>query len=223
MEEKKILIALPMNGQVDCDFFSSFLGMRRVGKCKISMMIDSLVYNARNTLVASAIDGKHDYILWIDSDMVFAPDLLERLLQDAEENNLDYVSALCFKRVMPTAPVILSDLHWSQDDKGFINRGCTVMKDYPKDSLFEVAGTGSAALLVRTSIYTEVVKTFGIAPYEPLPAMGEDYSFCWRLKECGIKMWCDSRVKVGHIGKKIYDESVWEEQEKHNAKDDSEM
>ena len=222
MDEKKILIALPMGSQIDSEFFSSFLGMRRVGKCKISMMIDSLVYNARNSLVATAIDGKCDYILWLDSDMVFPPDTLERLLADAEENNLDFVSGLCFKRVSPTCPTILKDLYWSQDDKGFIDRGCTFYKDYPKDSLFEVQGAGAAVLLTRVSIYSDVVKTFGIAPFEPLPAMGEDFSFCWRLKECGIKMWCDSRLKIGHIGKKIYDESVWE-QEKQNAKDVSEM
>ena len=150
--EAKILIAIPMTSRIDAEFFGSFLGLRRLGQCKVKMMIDSLIYNARNSLVATAIDGKFDYIMWFDSDMVFPPDTLERLLKDAMEHDLDYVSALCFKRVSPTLPVILDDLYWSQNDQGFINRGCSFYKDYPKDSLFEVAGTGSAVLLIKTNV-----------------------------------------------------------------------
>ena len=39
-----------------------------------------------------------------------------------------------------------------------------------------------------------------------MPGLGEDYSFCWRVAQIGKKMWCDSRVKLGHVGQHIYTE-----------------
>jgi hypothetical protein len=40
---------------------------------------------------------------------------------------------------------------------------------------------------------------------------GEDISFCLRVKELGKKMYCDSSVKMGHVGQFVYDEDSCKE------------
>ena len=49
-----------------------------------------------------------------------------------------------------------------------------------------------------------VTGEFGLMPFMPTAGFGEDLSFCMRARKAGIKLWCDSRVKCGHIGTKIY-------------------
>jgi hypothetical protein len=36
--------------------------------------------------------------------------------------------------------------------------------------------------------------------------MGEDTTFCFRVKQDGGKIWCDSRIKAGHIGNYVFEE-----------------
>jgi GT2 family glycosyltransferase len=53
-----------------------------------------------------------------------------------------------------------------------------------------------------------MVELYG-SPFYPLMGMGEDMTFCFRARQAGFKLYCDSRVKIGHIGQKIYDEDSY--------------
>ena len=59
--------------------------------------------------------------------------------------------------------------------------------------------------MMNTSLLKEVEAKYGL-PFAPMIGFGEDLSFCLRVKDLGKKIWCDSRVKVGHIGYKTYGE-----------------
>ena len=85
---------------------------------------------------------------------------------------------------------------------------CDIMyfPDYPKNALFKVAGSGLAFVLMNTSMIEAVNKKYGYM-FSPIVGMGEDLSFCFRAASLGYDMYCDSRVKVGHIGQVIYNES----------------
>ena len=65
--------------------------------------------------------------------------------------------------------------------------------------------------------YKEMVELYG-APFYPLMGMGEDTTFCFRAGQAGFKMYCDSRIKIGHIGEKIFDEQNYFRKVTHNAK-----
>ena len=80
------------------------------------------------------------------------------------------------------------------------------LNDYPKNALFKVAGSGLAFVLMNTSMIEAVNKKYGYM-FSPIVGMGEDLSFCFRAASLGYDMYCDSRVKVGHIGQVIYNES----------------
>lgn len=210
----KVLIAIPTLSTVPIEFFLSILNLKMADQTEVSVVANTLVYQARNQLALKAIDENFDYVFWIDSDMVFPSDTLVRLIKSAEEHEADYVAGLAFWRHKPTNPVVYDELVWKQDpETGLIDHGARIWKNYPKDCFFECAGTGMGCVLVRTSVIRKVAETFKCSPFEPMPFMSEDLSFCWRLNRLGVKMYCDSRIKVGHVGQYIFDEAFYLEQE----------
>lgn len=188
------------------------MGVQRTKDTQITFTVNSLVYMARNDLALKAIEGEYDYILWLDSDMVFQPDILNRMLEVAKTGK-EYVSALCFTRKFPTKPVICKKLEWSRADNGNVKMNVELYEDYPKDEVFEIEGGGFGACLTSVNLIKKIAEQFRGSPFDPLPSFGEDYSFCWRVKQVEEKMWCDSSIKVGHVGKLIFDENIYLGQE----------
>ena len=50
MDEKKILIAVPCMDMVSARFAQSLTTLKKVGKCTVSFLIGSLIYDSRNRL-----------------------------------------------------------------------------------------------------------------------------------------------------------------------------
>ena len=204
----RILIAIPCMDQGPAKFWTSLVNLRKTADTHYGVKANSMIYDSRNNFAAHAIMSGYDRVLWLDSDMTFEPDLLERLNADMDGNGLDYVAGIFFKRRMPTGPCIYKDLIYGLKDDGTIRAEAIPYKDYPKDTLFQCAGTGFGAVLVKTELMKAVWETYG-PPFQPMPQMGEDLSFCYRVTELGRTMWCDSRVKVGHIGEYVFGEQTY--------------
>lgn len=193
----KTLIAVPCMQQVDANFAQCLAALKKVGECTVAFQISSLVYDSRNHLAELAVKGEYDYILWLDSDMVFAPDLLERLMADIEGK--DMVSGLYFRRTAPYTPVAYQTL---TRDKGVLT--VEDLKDYPKD-IFEVEGVGFGAVLMRTDFLFEMPGGW----FTPTPDAGEDCAFCIRFREHGFKIHVDPTIPIGHVGYVVVTESLY--------------
>lgn len=200
----KILIAVPCMDQVATPFAQSIASLNKKGDCLLSFMMSSLVYDSRNKLVGQAMQMEADYIMWFDSDMIFAPDTMERLFADIEENDLDIVTGLYFNRRPPFTPVIFSELD------GDINSSSHKdYNDYPENSLFEVAGCGFGCVLMKTDVLYDIAAKDGPVWFSPLGNIGEDCAFCIRARKHGYKIMCDSNVKLGHIGTTVVNEELY--------------
>ena len=184
---------------VHTTFMKSLIGMERVGECRFSITCSSLVYDARNTLAKQAVTEGFDRMLWLDSDMDFDPDLLVRLSEDMDEGR-ELVSGLYFKRKAPVKPVIYKEvgLYQSKVDES-VTPVALPYEDYPRDSIFPIAGCGFGGVLVSVDLVKRVGDKYGL-PFSPIVGFGEDLSFCLRASELGAELWCDSRVKMGHVG-----------------------
>ena len=195
----KTLIAIPCMDMVHTVFMKSVVGLERVGECRFSLTCSSLVYDARNTLAKQAVTEGFDRVLWLDSDMDFNPDMLKILSEDMDEGK-ELVSGLYFKRKAPVKPVIYKEVGYYHDPK---NESVTPIaipyEDYPKDSIFPISGCGFGGVLVSVDLIKRVGEKFGL-PFSPILGFGEDLSFCKRVSELGVEMFCDSRVKMGHVG-----------------------
>ena len=215
----KVLIAVPCMGSVSTDFFDSVVHLNNDGNKLLALEANSLVYNARAHLTMKAIEIGAKWIMFIDSDMVFEPDVIDRLLDTAIENDADLVTGLYFKRKFPTTPVICNEVYWSQDPQtGELDGGANTYVDYPRDSVFPIEACGMACTLIKMDAIQDCANACRMSPYQPLPGLSEDFSFCFRMKQLGKKMLCDSRVKVGHIGTMIFDEAVWLKQKECEKK-----
>lgn len=196
----RTLIAIPCMDMVHTVFFKSAIGLQREGEVRFALSCSSLVYDARNTLVKQAMDENFDRILWLDSDMDFQPDLLLNLSKTMDETGADIVSGLYFTRRAPVKPVIYEKVgYYHNVEANEVTPHAISYYDYPKESVFPIAGCGFGGVLMTVDIARKVSDKFGV-PFSPIVGFGEDLSFCLRAEECGGKMVCDSRVKMGHVG-----------------------
>ena len=195
----KTLIAIPCMDMVHTSFMKSLLKLIKIGECEYGITCSSLIYDARNQLASQAVAADYDRILWLDSDMVFGPDLLVKLSADMDEGR-ELVSAMYFKRKPPFTPVIYKDLEYSQDkETNMLTVKLDTYHDYPLDQIFPIAGCGFGACMVSTDLINRVGNQYG-HPFAPLMGLGEDLTFCYRVAQLGVEMFCDSRIKMGHVG-----------------------
>lgn len=189
--EKKILIAIPCMDMVSARFAQSLATLKKVGKCTVSFLMGSLIYDSRNKLAGMALEMEADYILWLDSDMVFQPDTLERMMDTLNNHpHIDILSGLYFRRTTPFTPVLFNKLERDGETLVFED-----VKEVPND-LFEVAGCGFGCVLMKTDCLFDI----GMNWFTPFVDAGEDCAFCMRAREKGYKIYCDPNISLGHMG-----------------------
>lgn len=189
----KVFIAVPCMDQLPARFCQSLAMLQRAGDTQVGFEIGSLVYFSRNNLAKAAIKAEADWVLWLDSDMTFPPDLLQRMLKICEENSLDFLSGLYFRRNPPYSTVLYDRLEATENGASF-----TTLESVP-DGLFEIGGCGFGGVLMKTDVIMDVMGKFK-RMFDPLDGLGEDLSFCWRARQCGYKLYCDSSLEMGHVG-----------------------
>lgn len=183
----KILICVPSMDMVAAGFAQSLAMLQKGGnETAVMFQVGSLIYEARNKLAKQAIEMGADYTMWFDSDMIFEPDTMIRLL----ELNKPFVSGAYFRRCPP--------YHLVAFDKCDTER-----KEWTDLKLPEKAtscgGVGFGCVLLSTQVLFDVAAKFGTW-FEPMNNFGEDLSFCWRARQCGYEIILEPSIKCGHIG-----------------------
>ena len=211
----KTLIAIPCMDQVAAAFSQSLAMLHKVGDCYVVHMAGSLVYDSRNKLVKTALELKCDYIMWFDSDMLFEPDTLERLMKHMEDGK-NFVSGVYYRRSGSYKPVLYKDLI----EKGDGELEVTEFDEIP-DELFKADGVGFGCVLMKTSMLLDMALNEGDW-FTPEGHAGEDISFCLRAKRCGYDIWVDPSVRLGHVGvtivtKEFYDAFCMAKEKKHES------
>ncbi len=198
----KILIAVPCMDQVPAPFCQSLAQLQKTGDCVLAMQSGSLIYTSRNALATQAIQMNADYVFWLDSDMVFKPDTLVRMMDALQKNDIDILTGLYFRRVPPYTPVLYNVL----DIEG-VKADFSEFDQIP-DKLFEVGACGFGCVLMKTDVFFDVQGKFGNM-FAPIGNNGEDVAFCWRARECGYKVICDPSVICGHVGYSVVDDQFF--------------
>ena len=186
----KLLIAIPTMDTVPVQFLQSLTALERKLKddginfeeCIIS---GTLVYMARDKLAGKAINEDFTHVLWLDSDMVFGPDLLEDLMMCRKP----FVSCVYHGR----RPGFHSCIFKSIDLK-HVER----FEEYPREP-FEIEGCGFGAVFMETDILKAVMLNFKTC-FTPLPSLGEDIAFCFRARDLGYKLYAEPNCQLGHVG-----------------------
>ena len=184
----KLMIAIPTVDYIHFEFTKCLVDLvRKLDRDGIDYDVNffgsTLVYDARNYLAESAINGQYTHVLWLDADMIFKPDLFDRLYAHGK----DIVTGVYHARRPPHRSCIFTSLNP-------VRR----VKEYPEE-LFEIAACGFGCALTSVEALRTVMKRYEFC-FEPTSQFGEDISFCLKARKCEINVYCDPTVKAGHIG-----------------------
>lgn len=200
----KIAICVPSLDAVPVEFALSlaalcnYEGRRKKNEVIIVNVKSSTVPEARNLCVEKALSIEADKILFIDSDMVFRLDALERL----QSSGLDVIGAAYPKRI----------------DGGGLNFLPMIDSSGYEDAEIEpVRGIGLGFMLIDVAVLRRIERPWfewGYYGEETLRAVGingrtfmsEDYYFCLKVRaaSCGVFMDKLLTLKMGHVGTKVY-------------------
>lgn len=187
----KLLIAIPCMDTVPVLFMQSLVRLTQKLSADgidytVGIESGTLVYMARDRLAGKAVNEGFSHVLWLDSDMVFEPELLE----DLQFSGKDFVTGIAHGRRKPFVSCLFKDIDLNHLE-------LWKLEDYPA-STFEVAGCGMACCLIKTDIIRQVMLMNGTA-FTPFQHYGEDLSFCKRAASLGFHIYAEPTVRLGHI------------------------
>lgn len=203
----KILVAVPCMDTWPVKFGVSLIEMLMYSQqkffgdeIKLCPISNSLIYDSRNLLSLTAIEQHFDYVLWLDSDMTFPPNILEYMLSTMRTiGNVDMLTEVYYMRKPPFTPVLYKTIDEPELKDGQVQKKVATMTDIPADTGFAVEGCGFGCVITSVPLLKRVWDKFGPA-FTPYPWASEDISFCYRVKLLGEKIWCDSTRTIGHLG-----------------------
>lgn len=186
----KLLVAVPCTDTMQAKTVRSLIALTRrlQGEgldFEVAICDGTLAHLAREKLACKAINEGFDWVLWIDADMVFEPEVLD----DLQFCGKDFVSGLCYARRPPHNSCAFWDA-----------RAESLRRvEEPPEGPCEIDGCGFALVLIKTEILRAVKTRYGSC-FCPEPMYGEDLAFCRRAKALGYQIWLDPHVQPGHIG-----------------------
>ena len=181
-----ILIGVPCGENVKARTAFSLFNLR--GGPSLSMEIGADIAYNRNKLVMQALKGDYTHIFFVDSDMVFEKDTIEKM----RAQNKDIVGLAANRRKLPLESVV-KPLH--KDDEN---------KPLPT-VVFEAASCGTGVMLIKTDVFRKIPAPWFDFEYdEKGDRVGEDVGFCRKAREAGYKIWVDPTIPVRHVGEYLY-------------------
>jgi len=168
------------------------------------------IVEGRNDTVKGFLDERDaDWLWFIDTDMGFQPDTVDRLLEAADPETRPVIGALCFayKEVGPDgmggarcAPLpTIFDWVTEGQQAGF--KGWAA---YPVAQMVRCDATGAACILIHRSVLERMQDRFGPTWYDRAPNpqgdgwISEDLSFCMRLGALEIPLYVHTGVRTTH-------------------------
>lgn len=168
------------------------------------------IAQARNDAVRRFMAESSDWLLWVDTDMGFAADSVDRLLEHADAESAPVIGGLCFMMrevgidglggmLVQPKPTIFQ---WFKDGD---REGFAAVDSFPKDQLLRVAGTGSAFILIHRSAFAKVAELYGQEWYTQIrnpsgdALLSEDLSFCARLAAADVPVYVHTGVVTSHL------------------------
>jgi hypothetical protein len=164
------------------------------------------VASARNALVTEFLARDAEWLLQVDADMEFPGNLVSALLEHASLERAPIVGAMCFGidkgRVFPTLYGLRED---AAGEVQMIRFG-----RYPRKTMWQVAGTGAACLLVHRQVFLDIAESAEtpMTWFEETigpggKPMSEDLTFCLRAGAVGHPVHVNTALEIGHVKRRV--------------------
>lgn len=158
----------------------------------------TILINQRENLINQAIEVKSEWALWLDSDMMFPPTTLLRMLA----HNQDIVACNYMKRSYPFKSVAFMD---TNDWESWVPL-------QSEDELLTVDAIGMGCVLMRTSVFEKLNRPYFEYTYQPKTKDwgGEDFTLFKKLNKLGHQVKVDMNLsnEIYHIGTYAYGKNL---------------
>jgi len=198
----RIAIATLTQETLPVEYTLSLIKMVHESNMSCSFLINrsANITLGRNNQFFEAKENNYDYILYIDSDIVFPEDALKKLVA----LNKGVSSGIYYGREYPFRPVVHEFVEHDQI-RNLVKWG---------DKPFIADSVGAGFLLIHKSIFPLFERNIK-EPFAGLrnglnQEISEDTSFCIRCRDMGIKIWVDPSIELGHIRKDVVTSKHWE-------------
>lgn len=191
-------------------------------RCRIIGETGPRIARARNDVVEQFLTHPDcagaEWLLWLDTDMIFDPNFLEQVYSVADAVERPIVGGLCFAGGRShVTPTLYTFSFTGSEEGGDLNIESDLPLFYPANTLVDVGGTGSACVLIHRSVFEEIqaryVEKPNVGPmiwYQDLVINGKDWGedlvFCLRAMLCGKRTYVHTGIKVGHRKRHILTE-----------------
>lgn len=161
---------------------------------------------ARNVLASMGYgeikQGNVTHVLWLDSDQIYEPQDVYKLMFVMKEFNLDTVSATYFtKNNDPKAVALTIQKYTTSEPREPI--AYQMINKLELNMLYEVDAVGFGMFLMKPEVITEIYDKFGESPFAfPVregQLIGEDIVYCEKIKSLGKKVHIHTGVLIGHV------------------------
>lgn len=193
--KKRLLICLPNTGYYHFTTFSSIVSLEIPKDLIVSFRFISncLIYDARESFVKYAIDNNYDYILMVDSDMVLPINTIVNLLKCLEDG-YDLATGLIFKRSYPFQPCFYAKARIKSENGKYKPLLEGIIK-WETNKVYDIEACGMACCMMKV----ESLKKLDNPMFYPFPEIGEDITFCIKLRQAGGKLALDTSLDIGHL------------------------
>lgn len=195
-----ILIAVPTYENITPDTFKSIYDLD-IGEhwCDFEYVRGYDVATARNNIAQLALDGKYDYVLMVDNDVVLPPDALLNLLEDKKEVCLGYYAHRTYNNVYDGRQNVckLGEFNYTwlyKISELEVLRAKGIYK-------VQIHGGGMGCALIKTDIFKKIeYPWYDWVNYKDRHGLlSEDLYFCNECAKKEIPIFTDTRVGCGHL------------------------
>lgn len=202
-----VFIAMPVKGDIPPETVIALIDTLDALRAKgiphrYEMFIGGTICGARSMATAKFLTTDCNRLLFIDSDMVWTPDDVIRLLA------MSTVMAIVMAPYPSRHEPVQFFIKCQDSNRLAVNEhGCA-----------EIDGTGLGFAIIHRDVLSRLTEHAPIIQYMTQPEMphvfqftvsdgqfrGEDVKFCTDAKELGYQCWLDPTIVLGHMGKKKF-------------------
>jgi len=193
----KILIGIPVRDMINASFAHDLAMM--VGwhsknypdhEIGVATKMGTLIVNQRQDLVKEALLGEADYLLFLDADMRFPVNTIERMLA----RDKDIVAANYPTRRLPPKATAVKEIHPT----------IPLRTTDESTGLEEVAFCGAGVMMIKTALLWSLELPIFSIEWDDYHRnfVGEDVYFCKKARDAGYTIWVDHDLskEVMHVG-----------------------
>lgn len=199
----KVGICVPCRDMVSSGFafdLANLVGFTSKADLAMLTVSGTLIVNQRTNLAREAMDMGCTHVLYIDSDMRFPKDGLDRLLA----HDKPIVAANYCTRKFPLKPVAFGDDYTEE----------RVVTKPDSTGLEPIASIGMGFMLIKTEVFEKIGMPYFMIGFSQKTQeyTGEDIYFCRKARAAGFDVFLDHDLskEIGHTGEMDFrHEHIW--------------